>query len=54
MKSVDLLQLIREQYIRAWGWIGGHAQNIKDILIALLKCDKYIMLACLIFKFRTL
>ncbi len=35
-------KLLCEQYIRAWGWIGGHAQNIKDILIALLKCDRYI------------
>ncbi len=41
MKSVDLLQLICEQYIRAWGWWGGHAQNKKNIPIALLKCDRY-------------
>ncbi len=37
------LRLVCEQYRRAWGWWGGHAQNIKDILIALLKCDKYIL-----------
>ncbi len=27
------MQFIREQYRRAWGWIGGHAQNIKDVHI---------------------
>ncbi len=42
MKSVDLLQASSEQYIRGFGWVGGHAQNIKDITIALLKCDSYI------------
>ncbi len=40
-EECGFLQASSEQYISAWGWIGGHAQNKKDIPTALLKCDRY-------------